>query len=1676
MAKRSRSTAHIVDLIAEGAVGPAINDDWEYSMYFQETQLRFGANADDTNFDGASVVGITGAAGPQAISDFASSDKVENTVLVNTEITHAGGSVSRSITDTNVDDVDIAFEAPNGLVYVSEKGKWYDLSVKFRITITPDGGSETDAKYHTMSNETTSPYRTSITVDNLTTKYGAGPWVIKIYRLTQDYVSSKNGSYADRTDWYSYTEVKRVKMQYRNRAVVATTLVAEDFGDNIPNRALKVKRLDLQYPNNYDPTKTYEDDAYTGIWDGDFVRGVCSNPAWVVYDICNNKRFGIGLEELNLDKWKLYEIAQWCDGEVVYNVDVLQSDGTYTNTPITQKRFTANGAITDRQQALVVVNHLCSIFRGFPLWQAGLISFEYDVPDDVSRVASEANVIGGFVYEGTSSENQHNAIKITYNNPDMFGKQDSIIIENRDAIRLANNEYNLLELYAPLCTDRNEAILRAKYALYTDINQTELCRFKGGLEWADCLPGEIIAIQDPYYVGERLGGRITSSTTTSITIDSPITIASGTYTLYLQQNTDNVVIKTLTNSAGSTSTLTWSGVITAPQKNNVWVVSTPSKPARKFRVLSIKESSNITFDIQCYEYDANKYSLVESNQYIEAPPPQTFLDGLLSPPSNLSAEAMSYLNSDGGGRKYGAALSWTGSVDPRTEYYEVRYRFQDGIWTQGVITVNTGYFVEDLSAGSYDFGVRAKGLTSSSKWITALDLSITTSVSGVQPPSGLRVYGTVSGTQWSGKDCHIEWDATDVAVYNGTTTTGVVSYYKIDVRKADTTLLRSWTSASKYETDFIYTYEMNMEDNAGVPIRNPLFYAYSVDIYDITSTTYSTLSSSNPAPNMSSTLPVNTFYPTGTGGYVKVSWAANSDLDMSKYTVYFDSTNPPVSGAGSVLHPINQAEMFNLSDGVSYYSKIVPYDLFGVGIESQVSNAATANFSAIDIENELRDSITITTDATYSGTLSGIYDQIYNSGGITIANPDGKYIEYYFKIEQYINLSNIWSANANPRVYIGYSSDAITWNYLKAEADHTLDSTGRLVAATNQADAITNYWQLAAGPNKAEWTNNLIARYVRVYFVNTNATNIYELQHRRMVLAEDVVTDTLSAIVANAGTINAGLLQSTNYSSSIGFKVDLDAAEMYLGGSATPVMKFYYDSGNKLDITASVVFRSGSSGYTNISDKPTSLSGINATEGSNLTTITGWQHPSDITKIDGGDVYVGSQITIGSSGHLKIGATAYATGTGIWIGDDGGTYKARIGTTAGNRITWDGTTLYVSGQVIIGASSSGYANMSDKPTTLSGINTTEGSKLTGIAAGATVGATWGTNLSNIPATLGTPAGSGLFLSSTNMGYYTAGAWKTYIDSSGNMILGDIAGGGSGLSWNQGTATLSIKGSIVITNTIPAGSVSGLAATATSTDFSNITGATKPANNATVGATWGVNIGSQPTLGTLAALSAISASNCDTTIISGGKIITGLLTASNIQAGTLYCNLISVVNLSASSINTGSLNAGYITSGTLNCGYLSVINLNASSIIAGTITTDRLIGGAITSYGQVNTAGSVAVAYLGAGTAVQSFSFYTTGGPLTISAGCRVHPSGTSGVLYSIALARGGTTSAYFLAQSNAQTYPATTFPAPYNSSGEALTYSEQLGAGTYTYYLMADANFTGGTATNRFITVTEHKR
>jgi hypothetical protein len=67
-----------------------------------------------------------------------------------------------------------------------------------------------------------------------------------------------------------------------------------------------------------------------------------------------------------------------------------------------------------------------------------------------------------------------------------------------------------------------------------------------------------------------------------------------------------------------------------------------------------------------------------------------------------------------------------------------------------------------------------------------------------------------------------------------------------------------------------------------------------------------------------------------------------------------------------------------------------------------------------------------------------------------------------------------------------------------------------------------------------------------------------------------------------------------------------------------------------------------------------------------------------------GGIYLkNGKIALADSGYIRSGQTAYHTGTGFWLGKTGGVGKFSVGNPAGNFLVWDGTQLYVNGNVTL---------------------------------------------------------------------------------------------------------------------------------------------------------------------------------------------------------------------------------------------------------------------------------------------------------------------------------------------------------------------------------------------------------
>ena len=161
----------------------------------------------------------------------------------------------------------------------------------------------------------------------------------------------------------------------------------------------------------------------------------------------------------------------------------------------------------------------------------------------------------------------------------------------------------------------------------------------------------------------------------------------------------------------------------------------------------------------------------------------------------------------------------------------------------------------------------------------------------------------------------------------------------------------------------------------------------------------------------------------------------------------------------------------------------------------------------------------------------------------------------------------------------------------------------------------------------------------------------------------NITTSSLTACTISASAINTSTLSSVTINASV-----ITATSSYTGVS----IGVNYTDAKATDPNA---------------DETGANTSLNTSSVSNVAAsyVSGWAHPSNVTQIDGGDMYVGSTIVLGSSGYMRSGQTNYNVGTGWWIGDVAGTPKFSIGNSSTNEtLTWNGSVLAIGGNNVNG--------------------------------------------------------------------------------------------------------------------------------------------------------------------------------------------------------------------------------------------------------------------------------------------------------------------------------------------------------------------------------------------------------
>jgi len=223
------------------------------------------------------------------------------------------------------------------------------------------------------------------------------------------------------------------------------------------------------------------------------------NPAWCFYDLLTNPRYGLGeyISEPQVDKWALYEIAQYCD--------VLVPDGYGSIEP----RFTMNHIMTSREEAYQAVNNLASVFRGIAYYANGLIFAVQDAFKKPLYQFNNTNVIeGNFSYSSSSKKARHSVAIVRYIDKHNLFVPTVEYVENEESIK----RYGIrqIETSALGVTSRGQARRLGQWVLASEADETESVTFTVGQDGAYIKPGDIVQIYDQYRTPLKLGGRTNS--------------------------------------------------------------------------------------------------------------------------------------------------------------------------------------------------------------------------------------------------------------------------------------------------------------------------------------------------------------------------------------------------------------------------------------------------------------------------------------------------------------------------------------------------------------------------------------------------------------------------------------------------------------------------------------------------------------------------------------------------------------------------------------------------------------------------------------------------------------------------------------------------------------------------------------------------------------------------------------------------------------------------------------------------------------------------------------------------------------------------------------------------------------------------------------------------------------
>ncbi|RTP30620.1 host specificity protein J [Enterobacter hormaechei] len=673
-------------------------------IYLDGTALE---NADGSqNFSG---VTWEFRAGTQAQKYIQGIPGTENEINVGTEVTSAT-AWTRTFTNTQLSAVRLRLKWPS-LFKQEDDGDLVGYSVNYAIDLQTDGGTWQTVLNTSVTGKTTSGYERSHRID---LPQAGSTWTIRLRKITSDANSAKIGN---TMMLQSFTEVIDAKFRYPNTALLYIEFDSSQFNGSIPQISCEPRGRVIRVPDTYDP----ETRTYSGTWAGTFKWAWTDNPAWIFFDLVVSDRFGLGdrLTTANIDKWTLYQVAQYCDQMVP---DGKGGSGT-------EPRYTCNVYIQERNDAYTVLRDFAAIFRGMTYWGDDQIVALADMPRDVDFTYTRANVIDGrFTYSSSTTKNRYTNALVSWSDPDN-AYSDAMEPVFEQAL-VARYGFNQLEITAIGCTRQSEANRKGRWGILTN-NKDRVVTFNVGEDGNIPQPGYVIAVADRNLSGRDLGGRISAVNGRVLTLDrAPDASADDRMIVNLPSGVSQS--RTIQSITGNKVTVT-TAYSETPVSEAVWVIESDELYAQQYRVITVTDNNDGTFTIVGANHDPDKFDRIDTGAIIDQRPVSVIPPGNQSPPANIVISSFSVVQQNISVETM--RVSWDQAQNAIA--YEAQWRRNDGNWVNVPRSSTTSFDVPGIYAGRYLVRVRAINAAEiSSGWGYSEEKTLTGKVGNPPKPVG----------------------------------------------------------------------------------------------------------------------------------------------------------------------------------------------------------------------------------------------------------------------------------------------------------------------------------------------------------------------------------------------------------------------------------------------------------------------------------------------------------------------------------------------------------------------------------------------------------------------------------------------------------------------------------------------------------------------------------------------------------------------------------------------------------------------------------------------------------------------------------------------------------------------------------------------------------------------------